>query len=402
MQTEQGSHLKQIDQLKPYPKNARIHTKEQINQVANSIKEFGFTNPVLYGKDNVIIAGHCRVLAAKQLGLTEIPAIDLSRLTKAQAQAYVIADNQLALNAGWEHNFLTDELNELNDLGFDLNLLGFSQDSLDALLNPEKEIELSDSDNEIPDVPTEPITKLGDVWLLGEHRLMCGDSTSITDVEKLMDGQAADLLLTDPPYNVDYTGKTKDALKINNDAMPADDFRKFLAGVFINASIVMRDGAVFYIWHADLESYNFRGACADANLTVRQCLVWVKNTLVMGRQDYHWKHEPCLYGWKDGAAHFWASDRTQTTTLLFDRPTKSDLHPTMKPIELMVYQVCNNTKPAEKVLDLFGGSGTTLIACEKAKRKCLMMELDPKYCDVIISRWEKLTGQKATLEAQIG
>jgi site-specific DNA-methyltransferase (adenine-specific) len=225
---------------------------------------------------------------------------------------------------------------------------------------------------------------------------MCGDSTSIDAAEKLMDGHLADQLITDPPYNVAYEGKTKDALTIQNDSMSDDSFREFLRDAFTAADTVMKAGAVFYIWHADSEGYNFRGACKDAGWTVRQCLIWNKNSLVMGRQDYHWKHEPCLYGWKDGAGHLWSTDRKQVTVLEFNRPTRNDIHPTMKPVDLIEYQVLNNTKGSDIVLDLFGGSGSTLIACEKTNRNNRSMELDPKYCDVIVKRWQEYTGKQAT------
>lgn len=239
------------------------------------------------------------------------------------------------------------------------------------------------------------MTKLGDLWQLGDHRLICGDSTDATVIEELLGGEMADLLITDPPYNVDYTGKTKDALKIKNDVMENGQFREFLRDAFYSADLVMRKGAVFYIWHADSEGYNFRGACHDVGWTVRECLVWNKNVMVLGRQDYQWKHEPCLYGWKDGASHLWASDRKQTTVLNFNRPMRNGEHPTMKPVELFAYQISNNTHEGDKVLDLFGGSGTTIIACEQLKRKGFCCELDPHYCDVIIDRWERFTGEKA-------
>ena len=234
---------------------------------------------------------------------------------------------------------------------------------------------------------------------MGKHRVMCGSSTSIETVEALCAGQAVDMWLTDPPYNVAYTGKTKDALKIENDSMSDGDFRQFLADAYIAADAVMKAGAVFYIWHADLEGFNFRGAAMDAGWQVRQCLIWKKQTLVMGRQDYHWKHEPCLYGWKEGAGHLWAADRKQTTILEFDRPSRSGEHPTMKPVALFEYQMLNNTKGGDIILDSFGGSGTTLIAAEKNGRIARIMELDPKYVDVIVKRWQEFTGRKATLEA---
>lgn len=250
-------------------------------------------------------------------------------------------------------------------------------------------------EDDYTDEVTEPKSQRGDIWILGEHRLMCGDSTKTDDVEKLMNGELADLLITDPPYNVNYEGKTKDRLKIENDKMSDSNFREFLRDAFTTADIVMKAGACFYIWYADSEGYNFRGACKDVNWQVRQCLIWNKNTLVMGRQDYQWKHEPCLYGWKDGASHLWASDRKQTTVIDFDKPLRNGEHPTMKPVGLFDYQIKNNTKGSDIVLDLFGGSGTTLIACEQNHRKARLMELDEHYVDVIIQRWQNLTNKDA-------
>ena len=253
-------------------------------------------------------------------------------------------------------------------------------------------------EDEAPETPADPITNPGDLWLLGEHRLLCGDSTKAEDVSRLMAGQTADLLLTDPPYNVDYTGKTKDALKVKNDAMEDGAFRQFLVSAFQAAFDAMKPGASFYVFHADSEGFNFRGAINDCGETVRQCLIWVKQTLVMGRQDYQWQHEPCLYGWKEGAAHSWYADRKQTTLLKFDRPTRSSEHPTMKPVEMVAYLMGNSSKAKSIVLDLFLGSGTTLIASEQMGRVCYGMELDPAYCDVVVQRWESLTGEKAVCE----
>jgi site-specific DNA-methyltransferase (adenine-specific) len=299
------------------------------------------------------------------------------------------------MNAGWDMDLLKIEVADLDKDGFDLELLGFDSKMLDSLLAPEVTEGLTDEDA-IPEVPKEPKTKLGDVYILGEHRLMCGDSTSIEAVEKLTDG-LVDILVTDPPYNVNYEGATKDKLKIMNDSMDDEQFRQFLRDAFVAADAVMKQGAVYYIWHADSEGYNFRGACRDAGWKVRQTLIWAKDSMVMGRQDYHWKHEPCLYGWKEGAAHLWAADRKQTTIIECKKPRVNDIHPTMKPVELMEYQILNNTKGQDVVLDLFGGSGSTLIACEKTGRKARLMELDPKYCDVIVKRWEEFTGKKAEL-----
>jgi len=384
-----------VKDLIPYARNSRTHSEDQVTQISSSIREFGFTNPIIVDEQNNIIAGHGRILAANKLKIKDVPCVVVTGWTEAQKKAYIIADNKLALNAGWDEKMLSLEFDELQELGFDLSLTGFSGDEILALKPLEEVVGLTDEDD-VPEAPEVPKTVLGDIWLLGDHRLMCGDSTSIDAVEKLMDGKKADMWLTDPPYNVAYEGKTKDALKIKNDSMSNGSFRQFLTDSYIAADSVMKAGAVFYIWHADSEGYNFRGACVDAGWTVRQCLIWKKSVMVMGRQDYHWKHEPCLYGWKDGAGHLWATDRKQTTVLEFDKPSRNGEHPTMKPVELFQYQMLNNTKGQDIVLDSFGGSGTTCIASEKNGRYAYMMELDPKYCDVIIKRWQDFTGKKAT------
>jgi site-specific DNA-methyltransferase (adenine-specific) len=384
-----------VEALIPYAKNSRTHSDAQVAQIAASIKEFGWTNPILIDGTKGIIAGHGRLMAARKLGYDKVPVIQLKDMTESQKKAYVIADNQLAMNAGWDIDLLKIEVADLQEDGFDLELLGFDNKMLDSLLEPEVKDGLTDEDA-VPELPKEPKTKLGDIYILGEHRLMCGDSTSIDAVEKLTDG-LVDILVTDPPYNVNYEGATKDKLKIMNDSMDDEQFRQFLRDAFVAADAVMKQGAVYYIWHADSEGYNFRGACRDAGWKVRQTLIWAKDSMVMGRQDYHWKHEPCLYGWKEGAAHLWAADRKQTTIIECKKPRVNDIHPTMKPVELMEYQILNNTKGQDVVLDLFGGSGSTLIACEKTGRKARLMELDPKYCDVIVKRWEEFTGKTAEL-----
>jgi len=384
-----------VEALIPYAKNSRTHSDAQVAQIAASIKEFGWTNPILIDGTKGIIAGHGRLMAARKLGYSKVPVIELKDMTESQKKAYVIADNQLAMNAGWDMDLLKIEVADLDEDGFDLELLGFDSKMLNSLLAPEVTEGLTDEDA-IPETPKEPKTKLGDVYILGEHRLMCGDSTSIEAVETLTQG-LVDILVTDPPYNVNYEGATKDKLKIMNDSMDDEQFRQFLRDAFVAADAVMKQGAVFYIWHADSEGYNFRGACRDAGWKVRQTLIWAKDSMVMGRQDYHWKHEPCLYGWKEGSAHLWAADRKQTTIIECKKPRVNDIHPTMKPVELMEYQILNNTKGQDVVLDLFGGSGSTLIACEKTGRKARLMELDPKYCDVIVKRWEDFTGKKAEL-----
>lgn len=388
---------RQVASLIPYARNSRTHSDAQVAQIAASIKEWGWTQPVLIEPDGGIIAGHGRVMAAQKLGLAEVPCMVAEGWTDAQRKAYVIADNQLALNAGWDMDMLKVEMQELGAFDFDLGLLGFDDKFLDGLLQPEPTVGLTDEDA-VPEVPAIPVTVEGDVWVLGNHRLMCGDSTSIDALQTLTGGALVDVWLTDPPYNVAYEGGTKEKLTIQNDSMGDNDFRQFLRDAYSAADAVMKPGAVFYIWHADLEGYNFRGAAKDIGWKVRQCLIWRKSSLVMGRQDYHWQHEPCLYGWKEGAAHLWASDRKQTTILEFNKPSRNGEHPTMKPVELFEYQLLNNTKGADIVLDSFGGSGTTIIAAEKHGRHARLMELDPKYVDVIIKRWQDFTGQKAMLE----
>lgn len=389
---------RKISDLTPYENNARTHSASQVDKIKASIEEFGFTNPVLVDENLGVIAGHGRIIAAQEIGMDEVPTITLTGLTDAQRRAYIIADNKLALDAGWDDDLLKLELDALDDLGFDLELTGFSSEELaDMDIGIEQLPAMTDEDA-VPEVPTNPVTKLGDVWLLGKHRVMCGSSVSIDQVERLCNGLKVDMWLTDPPYNVAYEGGTKEKLTIQNDSMSDGDFRQFLRDAYVAADAAMKAGAVFYIWHADLEGYNFRGAAQDAGWKVRQCLIWKKSTLVMGRQDYHWKHEPCLYGWKEGAGHLWAADRKQTTILEFDKPSRNGEHPTMKPVELFEYQMLNNTKGGDIVLDSFGGSGTTIIAAEKNGRIGYAMELDPKYCDVIVKRWQEYTGKQATLD----
>lgn len=375
-----------VKELKPYAKNTKKHDKTQIANVAESIKQYGFVQPIVVDKDNNIVIGHCRYEAAKKLKLETVPCVCVDELTDEQVKALRIVDNK-SNESPWDMEFLADELAEVDLSAFDF----------DFGIENEEETEIAEDEAPEVDEYAQPIAKLGDIWQLGRHRLMCGDSTSIEDVEKLMGGQLADMLLTDPPYGVDYTGKTKDALKIENDSKSDDEFIAFLQAAFESANSAMKPGAAFYIWHADSKAYVFRMACQMVGWEVRQVLIWVKNAMVMGRQDYQWKHEPCLYGWKSGAGHLWASDRKQTTVLEFDRQTKNKNHPTMKPVALFDYQIKNNTKGGDVVLDLFGGSGTTIIACEQNGREARVMEFDPRYCDVIVKRWENLTGEKAVL-----
>lgn len=374
-----------LSDIHGYENNAKLHPKEQIDQIKQSIKEFGFNDPLAIDENNMIIEGHGRYEALKQLGYTEVNCIRLSHLDDEQKRAYILVHNKLTMNTDFDMDTLLVELGDIK--GIDMNSFGFD-------FNFDEEKEIVDDDFEI-ELKETTNSKIGDIYQLGRHRLMCGDSTKQEQVEELMNGQLVDLLLTDPPYNVAYKGKTRDALTIENDSMDNESFRLFLSDAFKSADAVMKKGAVFYIWHADSEGYNFRGACFDVGWQVRQCLIWNKNVMVMGRQDYHWKHEPCLYGWKEGASHLWASDRKQTTILNFDKPTRNAEHPTMKPVPLFDYQIQNNTKGNDIILDLFGGSGTTLIAAEQNGRCAYLMEYDPKYVDVIIERWEKLTEQKA-------
>ncbi len=388
MQITDKFEIVPVVEITPDARNARKHSDEQIKELRRSLREFGFVNPLLIDKDKKVIAGHGRLTAAIAEGMTAVPCVYVEHLTEAQRRAYMLADNRLAEHATWDSALLTEELKFLDDLGFDVTVTGFDL--------PEPEREAVDDGYE-PELPKVAKSKVGQVYRLGRHRLLCGDSTNPEHVSLLKDGALADMLLTDPPYNVDYKGKTKDELTIENDSQSDESFHDFLVKAFANAQELMKPGAVFYVWHADSNGYIFRSAVQEAGLTVRQCLIWVKNSMVMGRQDYQWKHEPCLYGWKDGAGHLWASDRKQTTILEFDRPTRSKEHPTMKPIPLFDYQMQNNTKGGDIVLDLFGGSGTSIMAAEQNGRTCYMAEYDPRYVDVIIDRWEKFTGEAAVL-----
>lgn len=375
-------------------RNYRKHSNKNKDLINKSLKECGAGRSIVIDNENNIIAGNGIYEQSLKLGLkTKVIETDGSELVVVKRtdlatddekrKQLAVMDNSTSDSSEFDFELLNEdfEAETLSDWGLDVD---FKLDDTEII------------EDEVPQI-VDTRCKLGDIWKLGEHRLMCGDSTNITDVEKLMNGELADLLITDPPYNVNYEGKTKERLTIENDKMSDSNFREFLKDAFIAADSVMKAGAVFYIWHADSEGYNFRGACRDANWQVRQCLIWNKNQMVMGRQDYHWKHEPCLYGWKDGASHLWAADRKQTTVIDFDKPQRNGEHPTMKPVGLFDYQIKNNTKGSDIVLDLFGGSGTTMIACEQDGRKARLMELDPHYCDVIITRWENLTGKQAVL-----
>jgi DNA modification methylase len=375
-----------VEALIPYAKNSRTHNDAQVAQIAASIKEFGWTNPILVDGEHGIIAGHGRLMAARKLGMTEVPVIELKDLTETQKKAYIIADNRLALNAGWDNNMLTIELNELLEDKFSLELLGFNDDELNALLNPTEVNEGLVDEDEIPEPPPEPITKLGDIWILGNHRLMCGDSTSIDAVDKLMDGQKADMVFTDPPYGVDYKG-------INNDSR--NGLEDLLRGAFANYLAVAKSGASIYCFHSD--------RCADVFHQVfreffhfSSMIIWAKNSLTLSQTDYQSQHEPCLYGWMDNGKHSWYSDRKQTSIWKFDKERVVG-HTTPKPVALVEKAINNSSKGGDVIIDLFGGSGSTLIASEKIGRCARIMELDPIYCDVIVKRWENFTGKKAVL-----
>ena len=376
-----------VDGLIPYARNSRTHDDAQVAQIAASIREFGFTNPVLIDAQGSIIAGHGRVLAAIKLGFSDVPCIRLSHLTDTQKRAYVIADNKLAMNAGWDAEMLALEVKDLDAAEFNLELLGFTPDELAALTPEEIAPGLTDEDA-VPDVQEEPVSKPGDVWLMGKHRVMCGDSTSIDAVEALMDGQKADMVFTDPPYGVDYKG-----IK-NDDRSGLEDLLRSAFGNFLAAS---KSGASIYVFHSD--------RCADIFHKVfreffhfSSMIIWAKNSLTLSQTDYQSIHEPCLYGWMDNGKHSWYSDRKQTSVWRFDKERVVG-HTTPKPVALVAQAIGNSSKGGDTVLDFFGGSGSTLIACEKTGREARLMELDPKYVDVIVRRWQEFTGKTATLES---
>lgn len=416
-----------VAELIPYERNAMQHDDRQVRNVMESIKQFGFAQPVVVDKNKIVIIGHCRLIAAKRLGLRTVPVLKKEELTEEQAQKLRLLDNKLN-ESPWDAELLAEDVPELDWSGFDIDweIEQMGDEAVDIV------------ETEAPEPPEEPQAKVGDIYQLGQHRLICGDSTDPEVIKKLMDGATADLLLTDPPYNVDYEAKEKALLKarpnkrvqqgqkteIKNDAMDAERFRAFLIAAFTAAQEVMKPGAAFYIWHADTEGLNFRIAATEAGMQIRQCLVWVKQHFVLGRQDYQWIHEPCLYGWTEGAAHYFINDRTQSTVKEYpqdltklkkeeliniikdiqqeptsiikkDKPNRSALHPTMKPTELMADLIKNSSRPGENILDTFGGSGTTLMAAEQLNRRCFMCELNPVYIDVIIQRWEEYTGKQA-------
>lgn len=371
-----------VEALIPYAKNSRTHDDAQVAQIAASIKEFGWTNPILVDGDKGIIAGHGRLMAARKLGMTKVPVIELKDMTEAQKKAYVIADNKLAMNAGWDNEFLTLELKDLEEEGFDLSLTGFDDKELDALLNVIEGTEGLTDEDDVPEVPEEPKTKLGDIYILGNHRLMCGDSTSIDAVEKLMDGNKVDLVFTDPPYNVAFNGRSGKHDVIKNDNLPVDEFNSFIDEVCNTIKAV--NPQAYYIWC----NWNFYGVL-QGKLDYKSCIVWAKNVFGMGN-GYRHQHEFCLF---NGKLDEWVKNESDLWEIKKDH---NYVHPTQKPVALSVRAFGNHIKLVN-VLDLFGGSGSTLIGAEQTGRKAYVMELDPKYCDVIVKRWEDFTGKKAIL-----
>ena len=390
-----------IDRLIPYIRNSRTHSEEQVAQVAASIQEFGWTNPILVGGDGVIIAGHARVLAARKIGITDVPVIVLDHLSQTQRRALVLADNKLALNAGWDEEMLRVELESLKEDNFNLDVVGFSDAELDVLLvDPEETHEGLTDEDDAPETQEKVVTVSGDVWLMGNHRLLCGDATQVTDVEKVLAGGLADMTFCDPPYGVNYGQTMKDKLRGNkrriaNDNL-GDDFGPFLRDACTNILAVTK-GAV-YICMSSSELHTLHQAFVQAGGHWSTFVIWAKNVFTMGRSDYQRQYEPILYGWKEGTDHFWCGARDQGDVWFVKKPVKNDLHPTMKPVELVERAIRNSSKSRDTVLDPFGGSGSTLIACEKTGRQARLIELDPKYCDVICRRFTQFTGQPARRE----
>jgi DNA modification methylase len=388
MKTTTEMQLVPITKLVPYVNNARTHSPEQINKLRSSLREFGFINPVIIDRDFGVIAGHGRILAAKEEGIAEVPCVFADHLTEAQKKAYILADNRMAMDAGWDEELLRVEIEALQAEAFDLSLTGFDEKELSDLFKRDGDVQEDDFDVDAElEKPT--FSKSGDVWTLGRHRLVCGDSTKAETFDTLMQGRKANLVVTDPPYNVNYEGT---AGKIKNDNLADEKFYQFLFDAFSNIEKVMADDASIYVFHADTEGLNFRKAFADAGFYLSGCCIWKKPSLVLGRSPYQWQHEPCLYGWKKSGKHQWYADRKQTTIWEFEKTKKNTDHPTMKPIPLLAYPIQNSSMSNTLVLDPFGGSGSTLIACEQTDRDCYTIELDEKYCDVIVKRYIEQVG----------
>lgn len=390
MQSTERFEKVNIDKLVPYARNARTHSKEQILQLRASLREFGFVNPVIVDKDYNIIAGHGRVLAAREEELTEIPCVFAEHLTEAQKRAYILADNRLALNAGWDEELLALEFGELKDLGFDLELTGFDPKEIEKLFADDGN-RVQDDDFDLTAALEEAAFVLpGDVWTLGRHRLICGDATNSETVKQLMDGRKANLVLTDPPYNVDFKGSS--GLKIKNDSQKSEQFYGFLLSAFRNLADSLESGGSAYIFHADTEGENFRRSFREAGFHLSGTCIWVKDSFVMGRSPYQWQHEPILYGWLKTGTHKWYAGRSEATVWNFAKPKKNSDHPTSKPLDLLAYPIRNSSQANGIVLDTFGGSGSTLIACEQTDRICFMLELDEKYASVILRRYAEFMG----------
>ena len=388
--TTTDMQLVSLDKLVPYVNNARTHSPEQIGKLRSSLREFGFINPIIIDRDFGIIAGHGRVLAAREEGIKEVPCVFVDHLTEAQKKAYIIADNRMALDAGWDEELLRVEIEALQAEAFDLSLTGFGSDEIADLLGGDDE-EVKDDDYDLTEaLEKAAFVEKGDVWVVGKHRLYCGDATNPDDVAKLMDGHRANLIVTDPPYGVSF--KSKSGLTIQNDSMKDEEFYTFLRKAFDNMVAHMESGGSAYVFHADTEGLTFRRAFMDAGFHLAGVCIWAKNSLVLGRSDYQWQHEPVLYGFLQNGKHRWYSDRKQTTIWNFDKPKRNANHPTSKPLDLLAYPISNSSQENAIVLDTFGGSGSTLMACEAANRICYTMELDEKYASVILRRYVDDTG----------
>ncbi len=386
MKTTTDMQLVSIDRLVPYVNNARTHSPEQITKLRSSLREFGFINPVIIDRDFNVIAGHGRIMAAKEEGITEVPCVFVDYLTEAQKKAYILADNRMALDAGWDEELLRIEIESLQGADFDVSLMGFGEDEIADLFAGDREKDVKDDDFDLSAaLEKAAFVERGDIWTVGRHRLMCGDATSAEDVEALMDGKKANLIVTDPPYNVAF--KSGSGLSIQNDSMENGEFYTFLYNSFQNMAAHLEKGGAAYVFHADTEGLNFRKAFVDAGFHLAGVCIWVKNSLVLGRSDYQWQHEPVLYGFLKNGKHPWYSDRKQTTIWNYDKPKRNKNHPTSKPLDLLSYPISNSSQENAIVIDTFGGSGSTMMACEQTNRICCMMELDEKYASVILRRY---------------
>lgn len=386
MKTTTQMELVPTDRLIPYVNNARTHSAEQVNKLRASLREFGFINPVIVDRDLNVIAGHGRILAAKEEKIPEVPCVYVDYLTEAQKKAYILADNRMAMDAGWDEELLRVEIEALQAEAFDVSLTGFDEKEITDLFKDTDGTGAEDDDFDLSEaLEKAAFVERGDVWTVGRHRLMCGDATVEEDVLKLMDGKKANLILTDPPYGVSF--QSSDGLSIQNDSIKGEEFYQFLLASMQNMVSVLEPGGAAYVFHADTEGLNFRRAFVDAGLHLAGCCIWVKNSLVLGRSDYQWQHEPVLYGFLKNGKHSWYSDRKQTTIWNFDKPKRNKNHPTSKPLDLLAYPIGNSTQANAIVLDTFGGSGSTLMACEQTNRICCTMELDEKYASVILRRY---------------